>query len=71
METPLNPVQNVETQVPASLLAQAEVLVQDGWALSLNELMVKALKRYVATHQASMQESFFREDIAWDLHGKE
>ena len=61
----------VQTEVPDSLLQQAQTLVEAGWFRSVDEVMLDALRRYVESHRAELMESFIREDVEWGLHGEE
>lgn len=59
----------IRTEVPDSLLMQAQQLVEAGWFRSLDKVMLDALRRYVESHRAELMESFIREDVEWGLHG--
>lgn len=61
----------VQTEVPDSLLQQAQHLVEAGWFRSLDEVMLDALRRYVESHRAELMETFIRQDVEWGLRGKE
>ena len=61
----------VQTEIPDSLLQQAQNLVAAGWFRSLDEVMLDALRRYVESHRAELMEAFIRQDVEWGLHGEE
>ncbi len=72
MSAPLNsPTVPVEAGVPARLFAELEALVKAGWARSVDEMVVEALRRYVESHKESLQEAMIREDVEWGLHGSD
>ncbi len=37
----------------------------------LNELLAEPLRRFLESHEASLTESFLREDVQWGLHGRD
>ena len=61
----------VQTDVPARLLAEMQMLVEDGWFRSLDDLVLDALRRFVESHRGELAERFIREDVEWGLHGDE
>lgn len=61
----------IQTEVPDSLLQQAQNLVEAGWFRSLDELMLDALRRYVESHDGELMEAFIRQDVEWGLRGEE
>jgi len=61
----------VQTEIPDSLLQQAQNLVAAGWFRSLDEVMLDALRRYVESHRAELMEAFIRQDVEWGLYGEE
>lgn len=61
----------VQTEVPDSLLEQAQHLVEAGWFRNLDEVMLDALRRYVESHRGELMEAFIRQDVEWGLHGDE
>ena len=61
----------VQTELPDELVSQARVLVDQGWASDLNELLADALRRYLESHSTELTESFIRQDVAWGLHGRD
>lgn len=61
----------IQTEVPDSLLQQAQNLVEAGWFRSLDEVMLDALRRYVESHRVELMETFIRQDVEWGLSGEE
>lgn len=61
----------IELEIPEQLLAQAQALVQGGWAADINEILTDALGRYLASHSAELTEAFMREDVEWGLRGRD
>lgn len=61
----------IQTEVPDSLLQQAQNLVEAGWFRSLDEVMLDALRRYVESHRVELMETFIRQDAEWGLSGEE
>ena len=61
----------VQTEIPDSLLQQAQNLVAAGWFRSLDEVMLDALRRYVESHRGELMEAFIRQDVEWGLYGEE
>jgi Arc/MetJ-type ribon-helix-helix transcriptional regulator len=61
---------SIQTQLPDHLLEQAQLLVRDGWATDVDEILTDALRRYLDSHSAELTEAFIREDVEWGLRGK-
>jgi Arc/MetJ-type ribon-helix-helix transcriptional regulator len=61
----------IETEVPLGLLTQVQKLVDSGWFLSLDDVMLDALRRFVESHRTEIMEEFIGEDIEWGLRGDE
>jgi Arc/MetJ-type ribon-helix-helix transcriptional regulator len=61
----------IQTEVPDSLLQQAQNLVEAGWFRSLDEVMLDALRRYVESHRVELMETFILQDVEWGLRGDE
>ena len=61
----------IQTEVPDSLLQQAQNLVEAGWFRSLDVVMLDALRRYVESHRGELMEAFIRQDVEWGLRGQE
>jgi hypothetical protein len=57
--------------LPPRLAEQTQNYVKEGWFPDLNSLMVEALRRYMETHPAELNERFVLEDVEWGLHGNE
>jgi hypothetical protein len=53
------------------LLQQAALLVRDGWAANIDEILSDALRRYLDSHSAALSEAFIREDLDWGLRGRD
>jgi hypothetical protein len=61
----------IEAELPAELAAQARAYVAAGWARDFNELLAESLRRFLESHEASLTESFVKEDVEWGLRGKD
>ena len=61
----------VQTEIPDSLLQEAQNLVEAGWFRNLDEVMLDALRRYIESHRGDLMEAFIRQDVEWGLHGEE
>jgi hypothetical protein len=61
----------IEAELPAELAAQARAFVAEGWATDFNDLLAEALRRFLESHEASVTESFIKDDIEWGLHGRD
>ncbi len=61
----------IETKIPDQLLQQAQDMVNEGWMINIDTLIIEAVRRYVESHQQILTERFIREDIEWGLHGKD
>jgi hypothetical protein len=55
----------IEAELPAKLAAQARAFVAAGWPTDFNELLAEALRRFLESHEASLTESFIKEDVEW------
>lgn len=60
---------SIQADIPDRLVQQAAILVRDGWASDLDEILTDALRRYLSSHSAELSETFVREDVQWGLHG--
>ncbi len=49
---------NIQTEIPNQLWQQAQILVQQGWASNLQEVINEALRRYLESHQDVLTEAF-------------
>jgi Arc/MetJ-type ribon-helix-helix transcriptional regulator len=61
----------IQAEVPERLWQQAQTLVAQGWASSVQELVNESLRRYLESHQDTLAEQFIQEDVVWGLHGKD
>jgi len=61
----------IQTEVPISLVSEAQKLVDAGWFRSLDEVFLDALRRFLETHREELMEEFIRQDIEWGLTGDE
>lgn len=61
----------IQAEVPERLWQQAQTLVAQGWASSVQELVNESLRRYLESHQDTLAEQFIQEDVLWGLHGKD
>jgi hypothetical protein len=59
----------IQTEIPPSLLRQAQALVDRGWASNVQDLMAESLRRYLESHQESLLEQHVQADVEWGLHG--
>lgn len=69
--TSQNPTVALDTGVPARLFAELEALVQAGWARTVDEVVIEALRRFVESHREALQEAMIREDVDWGLRGSD
>ena len=61
----------IKAELPAELAAQAREYVAEGGATDFNELLAESLRRFLESHEASLTESFAKEDVEWGLHGRD
>jgi Arc/MetJ-type ribon-helix-helix transcriptional regulator len=61
----------IHAQIPDQLWQQAQALVQQGWANSMEEVVNESLRRYLESHQEVLTEAFIQEDFEWGLHGND
>ncbi len=61
---------SIHAEIPDQLWLQAQTLVRQGWAGSMEEVVSESLRRYLESHQDVIAESFIQEDVEWGLHGK-
>ena len=61
----------IQTEVPVSLVNQAQKLVDAGWFRDLDEIVLDALRRFLESHQEELMEDFIRQDVEWGLKGDE
>ncbi len=55
----------VQTRIPDDLLVQAQALVTAGSFRNLDEVMLDALRHFLASHQDKVMEEFIRQDVEW------
>ncbi len=55
--------------IPDQLYKQMETLLRDGWFRDCEEILNLALRKFLNSHRPELLERFFREDVAWGLHG--
>ena len=61
----------VQMEVPISLFAQAQNLIEAGWFRSFDEIMLDALRRFLEAHRAELLEEFIQQDVEWGLTGSD
>ncbi|MDO9213342.1 MAG: CopG family transcriptional regulator [Methylococcales bacterium] len=61
----------VKTEIPDQLWQQAQNMVEQGWIVNMDALIIEAMRRYLESHQQIINEQLIREDIDWGLHGKD
>ena len=61
---------SIQAEIPDQLVQQAAILIRDGWATDLDEILTDALRRYLSSHSAELSEAFIREDVEWGLRGQ-
>lgn len=59
----------IQTEVPTALLQRAQLLVERGWAGNVQELLAKALRRYLESHQDILLEQFVPANVERNLQG--
>lgn len=61
----------IKTEIPDQLWQQAQNMVEQGWIDNMDALIAEAMRRYIESHQQTINERFIREDIDWGLYGKD
>jgi hypothetical protein len=61
---------SIQADIPDQLVQQAAILIRDGWATDLDEILTDAFRRYLSSHSAELSEAFIREDVEWGLRGE-
>lgn len=61
----------IQAELPERLMADAQEMVDRGWAGSVNELLTDALRRYLESHRQDIAERFVRDDVEWGLRGSD
>ena len=59
----------MQAEVPTSLVAQAQRLIDAGWFGSMDDILLDALRRFLDSHRDELMEDFVRQDMAWGLEG--
>ena len=59
----------IECEISEGLDQAIEVLVEQGWYSSRDQILEEALRRFVDAHQPELMERFVREDVEWGLRG--
>ena len=60
----------IQVNLPEELVAEAQKFIHDGWGSDFDALLAESLRRYLESHRPGLTEAFFREDVAWGLHGQ-
>lgn len=61
----------IQAEIPDQLWQQAQMLVRQGWASNIEEVVNESLRRYLESHQDVLTESFIQDDVEWGLHGND
>ena len=59
----------IQTEIPISVAAQAQKLVDAGWFRDIDDLFLDALRRFLESHRENLLEEFIRQDVEWGLAG--
>ena len=59
----------IHTEIPISLVIQAQKLVDAGWFRDIDDLFLDALRRFLESHRENLLEEFIRQDVEWGLAG--
>jgi hypothetical protein len=59
----------IQTEIPISLVTQAQKLVDAGWFRDIDDLFLDALRRFLESHHETLLEEFIRQDVEWGLAG--
>lgn len=59
----------VQAEIPEQLCQQIQLLIQQGWANNLQDVINESLRRYLDSHQDILSKTFIQEDVEWGLHG--
>ncbi|PSN16967.1 CopG family transcriptional regulator [filamentous cyanobacterium CCT1] len=65
------PTTAVQTEVPTSLIVQAQRLIDAGWFNSMDDIMLSALRRFLDSHRDELMEDYIRQDVEWGLRGND
>ena len=66
-----SPMTSMQTEMPTSLITQAQKLIDAGWFGSMDEILLDALRRFLESHRDELMEDFIRQDVEWGLGGDE
>lgn len=61
----------IQAEIPDQLWQQAQMLVRQGWASNIEEVVNESLRRYLESHQDVLTASFIQDDVEWGLHGND
>lgn len=61
--------QEITLKVPQNLVHTLDELVNSGWYIDKNEIILLALRNYLRVHSEELMEKFIKEDIEWGLSG--
>jgi hypothetical protein len=61
---------SIQADIPDRLGQQAAILIRDGWATDLDEMLTDVVRRYLSSHGAELNEAFIREDVEWGSRGE-
>jgi Arc/MetJ-type ribon-helix-helix transcriptional regulator len=59
----------IQTEIPKSLVSQAQKLLDAGWFRDFDDLFLDALRRFLESHRENLLEEFVHEDVEWGLTG--
>lgn len=59
----------IHAEIPDKLAQQAFRMVERGWAVNVDSIIVESLRRYLESHQEASTEQFLQEDVEWGLKG--
>jgi hypothetical protein len=55
----------LHTEVPDPLWQQAQLLVRQGWANNVQDVINESLRRYLESHHDALAEAAVLEDVEW------
>ncbi len=61
------PVKTIAVELPDTVSAELDVLVENGWFTDQSEIVRAALWEFVRNNRFALAEEFQRADIAWAL----
>jgi Arc/MetJ-type ribon-helix-helix transcriptional regulator len=62
---------SIQIELPEKLTHELDMLVQQGWFRSEEEVIRFALLEFLRRHRLELLEQFQRDDIAWALRQKD